>query len=355
MNRQFYLDCARQGLRMPIGADLVLREKSDHAARLLDGRGLGEVIIEAAGRYNTPLAFPLMDLTIEKHDLLTALGIAEADIEQFHFSTDPGAEALDRATAGFHQAPAGRMKASLDAISTVARQSDLLPVGMAIGPFSLMTKLLSDPITPVFMAGAGVTGAEDMDVMMVERCLALATWVIERSLRLQAQAGAKAICICEPAANQVYISPNQLAAGSDVFERLVMAPNRHLRKVLRECETDLIFHDCGELVPDMVKQFVTLDPAILSLGSSRKLWEDAPLIPESTVIYGNLPTKKFYSDQEMSLSRVETLTRELITHMRRTGHPFIVGSECDVLSVPGSEQTIKAKIHCMLTCGCGSV
>jgi hypothetical protein len=31
--------------------------------------------------------------------------------------------------------------------------------------------------------------------------------------------------------------------------------------------------------------------------------------------------------------------------MRDVGHPFILGSECDVLSVPGYEQTIKAKVE----------
>lgn len=29
MQREFYLDLARQGLRMPIGTDLVLHEKAD--------------------------------------------------------------------------------------------------------------------------------------------------------------------------------------------------------------------------------------------------------------------------------------------------------------------------------------
>jgi len=37
---------------------------------------------------------------------------------------------------------------------------------MAIGPFSLMTKLMADPIVPIAMAGMGVTGAEDPGVLM---------------------------------------------------------------------------------------------------------------------------------------------------------------------------------------------
>jgi hypothetical protein len=39
---------------------------------------------------------------------------------------------------------------------------------------------------------------------------------------------------------------------------------------------------------------------------------------------------------------------ELIARMKSAGHPFILGSECDILSVPGSEQTIKAKVKAFL-------
>jgi hypothetical protein len=35
----------------------------------------------------------------------------------------------------------------------IAERTDLLPVRMLIGPFSLMTKFLADPISPVAMAG----------------------------------------------------------------------------------------------------------------------------------------------------------------------------------------------------------
>ncbi|HEY8668531.1 MAG TPA: hypothetical protein VIL86_17930 [Tepidisphaeraceae bacterium] len=50
MNRKFYLDLAAAGARMPIGADLVLREKPDHDVILRDGIRLGKVLQEAAGR-----------------------------------------------------------------------------------------------------------------------------------------------------------------------------------------------------------------------------------------------------------------------------------------------------------------
>ena len=82
----------------------------------------------------------------------------------------------------------------------------------------------------------------------------------------------------------------------------------------------------------MVHAFATrLHPAILSLGSSRKLWEDAAVVPKDVVLFGNLPTKNFYSDAAVPIERVEEMTRDLIRRMAETRHPYIVGSECDVL------------------------
>jgi len=63
-------------------------------------------------------------------------------------------------------APFGaRQRAHFDAIRYIARETDLVAVGMCIGPFSLMTKLLADPITAIAMAGVGVTAAEDAGVL----------------------------------------------------------------------------------------------------------------------------------------------------------------------------------------------
>ena len=90
-------------------------------------------------------------------------------------------------------------------------------------------------------------------------------------------------------------------------------------------------------------------PAVLSLGSSRRLWEDAPLVPSDVVLFGNLPTKHFYSDETLPLDAVRSMTRDLVARMRETAHPFILGSECDVLHVPEAGETIRRKVEAMLT------
>lgn len=348
MNRSFYLDLARSGLRMPIGTHLLLAEQPDHDACLEDGAKLGHVIIETARRFKTPLAFPLMDLMVEKQQMLSMLDMPPDEADTFHFSPGPAPDALDRVRAAMVRPVIPRLAVYAEAIRHVARESDILPLGMAIGPFSLMTKLLADPITGIYLAGTGLTRDEDEEVAAIEDCVALATDVIERSLKLQLEAGAKAICLCEPAANLVYLSPHQLAEGADTFERFVMQPNRRLRRVLADYDADLIFHDCGELTDEMVRAFCTLTPSILSLGSSRKLWQDAEMVPDDIVLFGNLPTKKFYSDTECPLPVVREMTRDLASRMAATKHPFILGSECDVLSVPGLESAIMGKVFAFL-------
>jgi len=340
MNRDFYLDLAAKGIGMPIGTHLILHEHQDHAAIVQDGYRLGQVVEEAARRFRMPLAFPLMDLRLEKEALLLARGVAPDSVDGYHFAEIPIEEGRFLLTK--------TMGAVCGAIRHIAENTELIPIGMSIGPFSLMTKLIADPIAPVYLAGTGATRDDDTEVALVEQLLKLALFTIRSYLDAQIEAGAKAIILCEPAANTVYFSPKQLAVSYGVFDRYVMRNNLLLRDQLHRRGVDLIFHDCGELLDGMVQRFASLDPAIISLGSSRLLWEDAALVSKSTVLYGNLPTKQFYSDSLMSEERVRQLSEELICRMREVGHPFVLGSECDILSVPGSERAIMAKVEAFL-------
>jgi uroporphyrinogen-III decarboxylase len=236
-----------------------------------------------------------------------------------------------------------------EALRYICEQGQLIPVGMVIGPFSLTSRLMADPISAAAMAGAGTDPEESPEVKLLWQCLQVAEAAVRRSILAQIGCGAKAIMVCEPAASIAFISPRQMKAGSDVFERLVMAPNLRLRALMEENGCDLIFHDCGELVDPMVDAFAQrLRPVILSLGGSRKLWEDARLVPNDVVLYGNLPSKSFYSDAAMPAEEVVRRTEELISKMRERGHPHIVGSECDVLFVPGAQDSIRKKVEAMV-------
>lgn len=348
MDRKFYLDLAARGLRMPIGSDLVLHEEDNPEQVRKDGRALGQVIARAARRWGTPLAVPLMDLRLEKIDLLSLAGISAIQAESFHF-TSPLDEATVKTLCGAQTAPACVESLARDeALAYIRTQPDLLPVGMAIGPFSLATQLLADPITVTALAGMdGAAGGSD-DVRLLWQCLRVSEAAVARSVQSQIRSGAKAIMVCEAAAGTSFISPRQMESNSSLFERLVMEPNLRLKAVLEEGGCDLIFHDCGELTDSMVQAFAhRLHPAILSFGGSRKLWEDARLVPKDVVLYGNLPTKLFYSDDLMPLEKVIRRTNELAAKMKACGHPHILGTECDVLFVPGAQDTIWKKVEAM--------
>jgi uroporphyrinogen-III decarboxylase len=353
MNPQYFLDLAHSGLRMPIGADLILHEEADPATVKHDAAALGEVVARTARRYRTPLAFPLMDLTLEKSDLLEFLGVKPEVVDHYHFDKAPELKTMSEVLAGGSRPFSARVRANQGAVRAIAEgHPDLVAVGMLIGPFSLMTKLVSDPIAPVAMAGSGMSSQDEPGILLIERSLALAEATVLRSARAQIDAGARAMLVCEPAANTVYLSPRQLRGGSDILERFVLGPNRRLRHLLGERGVDLIFHDCGELLPEMVRQFaVELRPAVISLGSSRRLWEDAAVVPKDIVLFGNLPTKTFYSDEAMPIEEVKRRTEELTGNMAACGHPHILGSECDVLHVPDAGETIRAKVDAMMSHG----
>ncbi len=132
MKRNFYLGLAASGLRMPIGTDLVLREQPDPEAVLQDGRALGEVIEAAARRYGTPLALLLMDLQLEKSDLLDLLDHGQNHAEAFHFDEPPSERDIERARGSAGAPFSRRNQAHIDAVKYIAERGDLVPVGISV-------------------------------------------------------------------------------------------------------------------------------------------------------------------------------------------------------------------------------
>ncbi|HTL66807.1 MAG TPA: uroporphyrinogen decarboxylase family protein [Lacunisphaera sp.] len=350
MSRALLLDLAAQRHHVPIAADLVLHRHPDPEHILADGDLLGEVIAEAAAAFHTPLAFPLMDLRLEKVELLRFFGLSPHEAEKFHFPAAPSAAQQHEYKRSLRRtAPGPAIAAAIRSVYRTRTRTKLFPIAMCIGPYSLASKLMADPITPTYLAGSGVSAAEEPGVALLEACLELGLTCILHEVELALAAGARAVFVAEPAANQFYFSPLQLAEGSNIFERCVLAPNRRIADLVADRGAELIFHSCGELTDQMVAGFGSLRPALLSLGSSRPLPRDASLVPADTVLYGNIASKLFYSDSLMPLSRVADDTARLAAAMAVTGHPFILGTECDTLHVPEYAATIRQKVECLLT------
>lgn len=342
VDRGLFLNLARRGLRFPIATDLTLHQHPDPEQARREPAELGRIVEQSARRWDCPLAIPLMDLRLEKADLLSALGVPEQEAEAFHFTERPPESLPRRLFLPAHAAAIG-------AIRWVGQHTELIPCGMTIGPFSLLTRLLADPITPLALLARGMQEQDDPAIAIAVRARQLAISAVRRSVRAQLEAGARVVIVCEPSASIAYLSPRQLRAGATIFEEFVLAPNRALRDEIHAAGALLFFHNCGELTDEMVAAFGRdLHPEVLSLGSSRDLAADAALTPTDTVLYGNLPTRRFFSDSALPVAEVASLTGQLVARMLAAGHAHIPGSECDVLHVPGAAESIMAKLEILM-------
>ena len=344
MSRQHYLDLAAKGLAMPLAVDLFVHHLSSPERVEHDPEEMARVMVAAAQEMCTPLAVAPMDLRVERAALMAWLGAADPEDEKTHLHDPLSPAEFEKALATVRAAqPTPRMNVTIGALSRVAARKDLVPVGMCIGPFSLVTKMMADVITAFHLLGSDVEPDEDESVLLATQLLELSTEVVTSYARRQVEAGANAVIVCEPAANKAYISPNLMADGSHIFERVVLVPNRRVRDTIEQAGGDFILHDCGELTDEMIRHLGTLRPSMLSLGSSVDLAASARLVPGDVVLFGNIPSKHFPQDSTMPADKVEALCDELRAKMAALGRPFILGSECDVLHVPGRSEVILQK------------
>jgi uroporphyrinogen-III decarboxylase len=201
----------------------------------LAGDQLGQLIAANARRHHSPLAVPFLDLTIEKNIILEQLNLPLD--HQFH---DPlPDETVHDLCHRLQTTPTGRWKANLDAIAYIAQHTDLTPVGLSTGSFTVMTQLVADAKASVRQADKASPAIE-----LVEQMLDLALRVNIRVIASQLSVGAKVILICEPAVAQDYLLPV-------TFERYVLAPHRHINEIVNAAGAELIVHATGELTPEM--------------------------------------------------------------------------------------------------------
>lgn len=136
MTREFYLELAARGLRMPIGTDLVLGEEHEPEKVRNDGPSLARVIERAAQRWGTPLAFPLMDLRLEKIDmLLTLSGLAPVDADKFHFSSPLEESLLVKICGGSTSPMCAGSLARNEALAYISPKEHLVRLVWRLGRF----------------------------------------------------------------------------------------------------------------------------------------------------------------------------------------------------------------------------
>ena len=189
--------------------------------------------MRAARRFGVPLAIPHMDLRLEKELLLQGLGLGRDAAPALHFKSAPSSTEVQAMISALDGPLPRSLQAQVDAVGFVVGSApDLVPCAMTIGPFSLMTTLLDDPISAVYLASSGATADDEPAVALLEIALDLSRRAVERSLRAQLDAGAKLALLCEPAVNKVYLSPRQMKSGHNAFDRLVMANLKRYKALL---------------------------------------------------------------------------------------------------------------------------
>lgn len=56
------------------------------------------------------------------------------------------------------------------------------------------------------------------------------------------------------------------------------------------------------------------------------------------------------SDSLITVDQVKAMSRDLAARMRAKNHPFMLGTECDVLCVHQAKDVIASKVLAFMTC-----
>ena len=248
MTRSYFLDLARSGRACPMATDLVLNEEPDPEAARRDGDAAGPGRGTARAALGLA-AWPCRSWTCGSRRP-TCWPAWESARKRRTGSTSP--RPLDHGDAGGAaggEAPAvPEARHATGPCGTSRDRPTSCPIGMTIGPFSLATKLMADPITAAALLGSGVTPEDDPQVKLLCDCLEAAEATVLESVRRQLEQGARAVLVCEPAASigLSLASPDQgrladlRAAGARAQRAARVRSSGTPRR-------DLIFHDCGEL------------------------------------------------------------------------------------------------------------
>ena len=277
-------------------------------------------MLEAAERFDNPMALPVMDLTLEKDILLQTMGIPAEETAAFHFDDVPGPEQLAELARGLYVTTRHpRIKANCEALSLPRHAGTVVSVGMrSIGPFSLLTKLVKDRIVRFSWRAAASRRRTSRDVALIHAVLALAEAVVRGNGAAQIEAPARAIFLASRRRTGSIFRRGRSGRRDGlrrVRDRAQPAPEACARRRRRRSAFPRLRRsDSGD--GHFLRE---LKPKLISFGSSVKLWEIEKYVDTDVVIFGNLPTRKFDPDEEVPLEVVEDLMAEIEEKLGATG------------------------------------
>lgn len=280
-----------------------------------DSRTQAEGMKRVADRTDSAASVSLMDLSVE----------AEAFGSTIRFSDDEVPTVVGRVVTEKEEAesllipPVGRARTGIyiDAVRIAAELiSDRPVLAGCIGPFSLTGRLMD-------VSEAMVNCYMEPD--MVHSVLDKATAFLIRYIEEYKRAGADGIVMAEPLAG--ILSPDLIQEFStDYVKKIVDA--------VQDESFILIYHNCGDNVIQLVNSILRSGSKAYHFGNAIKMEEILPLIPQDTIVMGNVdPAGQFRNGTPES---VTAATKEIME--KCCGYPnFVISSGCDIPPVSSWE------------------
>lgn len=260
-----------------------------------------------AERFDTGVAFSLMDLSVEAEAFGGKVTYSEDDIPTIHEALvhdEDEAEALEVPYVG-----AGRTGECVKGIKLACERIIDRPVlAGIIGPYSLAGRLLD-------MTEIMILCYEEPE--MVETVLEKVTEFLIEYAKAFKEAGANGIAMAEPAAG--LLSPNLIAEFS----------NPYVKKISEAVEDDnfmVLYHNCGNIEP-LMKQITHIDAMGYSFGNAIDIETTLKALPSDRMVIGNIDPAGILRN-----GNPETIRRETLKLMERCcKYPnFVIASGCDI-------------------------
>lgn len=258
-------------------------------------------------RFDTGVAFSLMDLSVEAEAFGSKIVFSEDDIPTMHealIQDEEEADALEVPEVG-----AGRTG---ECVKGIAKACELItdkPVlAGIIGPYSLAGRLLD-------MTEIMILCYEEPE--MVETVLEKATEFLIKYAKAFKEAGANGIAMAEPAAG--LLSPNLIAEFSTPYVKKV-------REAVEDENFIVMYHNCGNIEP-LMKQMEEVDAAAYSFGNAIDIETALKALPSDRLIIGNIDPAGTLRNGTPEQIRKETL--ELMERCCKYPN-FVIASGCDI-------------------------
>lgn len=267
-----------------------------------------------ADRFDTGVAFSLMDLSVEAEAFGAPVHYSEDEVPTVHgtlIHDEDEADALKVPKVGD-----GRTGECVEGIRRACELITDRPVlAGIIGPYSLSGRLLD-------MTEIMILCYEEPE--MVETVLEKATEFLIEYAKAFKEAGANGVCMAEPAAG--LLSPNLIDEFSTPYVQKI-------REAVEDENFVVMYHNCGNITP-LMQNISDIDAVAYSVGNAIDIEEALKVIPQDKMVIGNIDPAGTIRN-----GNPETVYKETTDLLERCGkYPnFVIASGCDIPPVSPME------------------